>query len=122
MATYTTKPFEIQAVRFTGENWWEILAFVGVRQFDDDWHVPNFAPVGEYARYDDDEIVASVYDKLHHTWVGVKAGQYIIKGQKGEFYPCDPDIFEAKYELKYKETDVLTESRREETRRARNDQ
>lgn len=25
-------------------------------------------------------------------------GDYIIKGIKGEFYPCKPDIFEASYE------------------------
>lgn len=26
-------------------------------------------------------------------------GDYIIKGIKGEFYPCKPDIFEETYEL-----------------------
>lgn len=26
-------------------------------------------------------------------------GDWIIKGIKGEFYPCKPDIFEASYEL-----------------------
>jgi hypothetical protein len=26
-------------------------------------------------------------------------GDYIIKGVKGEFYPCKPDIFEATYEV-----------------------
>jgi len=26
------------------------------------------------------------------------AGDWIIKGIKGEFYPCKPDIFEASYE------------------------
>lgn len=26
-------------------------------------------------------------------------GDYIIKGVKGEFYPCKPDIFEQTYEL-----------------------
>lgn len=26
------------------------------------------------------------------------AGDWIIKGVKGEFYPCKPDIFEATYE------------------------
>jgi hypothetical protein len=26
-------------------------------------------------------------------------GDYIIKGVKGEFYPCRPDIFEKTYEL-----------------------
>lgn len=28
-----------------------------------------------------------------------QVGDYIIKGIKGEFYPCRPDIFEATYEL-----------------------
>ena len=27
-----------------------------------------------------------------------KIGDWIIKGVKGEFYPCKPDIFEATYE------------------------
>ena len=27
-------------------------------------------------------------------------GDYIIKGVRGEFYPCKPDIFEATYERK----------------------
>jgi hypothetical protein len=29
-------------------------------------------------------------------------GDYIIKGVKGEIYPCKPDIFEATYELEEK--------------------
>jgi hypothetical protein len=29
-------------------------------------------------------------------WVAV--GDWIIKGVKGEFYPCKPDIFDATYE------------------------
>ena len=28
----------------------------------------------------------------------VEVGDWIIKGIKGEFYPCKPDIFEATYE------------------------
>ena len=28
----------------------------------------------------------------------VSNGDWIIKGVKGEFYPCRPDIFEATYE------------------------
>jgi len=28
----------------------------------------------------------------------VNVGDYIIKGVKGEFYPCKPDIFEMTYE------------------------
>jgi hypothetical protein len=26
-------------------------------------------------------------------------GDYVIKGVKGEFYPCKPDIFELTYEI-----------------------
>jgi hypothetical protein len=29
----------------------------------------------------------------------VTIGDFIIKGVKGEFYPCKPDIFEATYEF-----------------------
>lgn len=28
-----------------------------------------------------------------------KIDDYIIKGVKGEFYPCKPDIFEETYEM-----------------------
>lgn len=31
-------------------------------------------------------------------WRGVAMGDWIIKGVKGEFYPCKPDIFEASYD------------------------
>ena len=37
-----------------------------------------------------------------HTLEGthdVKNNDWIIKGVKGEFYPCKPDIFEITYEL-----------------------
>lgn len=28
----------------------------------------------------------------------VSIGDYVIKGLRGEFYPCKPDVFELKYE------------------------
>ena len=30
--------------------------------------------------------------------MGVKTGQLVIKGVKGEFYPCDPDVFAETYD------------------------
>ena len=87
---FRTKVFEIEAVRFTGDNTPEVQGFAGRENFvdylKDD---PGWAQAG---------ITAHVFDYLHDTWVGVKDGQWIIKGMKGEFYPCDPDVFEAKYE------------------------
>jgi hypothetical protein len=92
MARYKSKPAEIDAVLFTGENIDEVQEFCLVDS-------PSFfQPVDEEDRADDPEIVAQVWDKLHSTWVGVKTGQYIIKGTKGEFYPCDPEVFNGKYE------------------------
>jgi hypothetical protein len=40
----------------------------------------------------------SVYDALHGTWVSYEFGDWIIKGVKGEFYPCKSDVFEETYE------------------------
>ena len=38
--------------------------------------------------------------RLDVRGIGVAThGDYIIKGIKGEFYPCKPDIFHATYEL-----------------------
>ena len=31
-------------------------------------------------------------------WITAQLGDYIIKGIKGEFYPCKPDIFALTYE------------------------
>lgn len=85
---FKTKPFEIEAVQFTGDNFDEVKEMAG----------DKFWPVEEQDRGDDPDIIAEVMDDLHSTWVGVKKDQWIIKGQKGEFYPCDPEIFAAKYE------------------------
>jgi len=46
----------------------------------------------------------SLYIKTLEGSVSVNRGDYIIKGVKGEFYPCKPDIFEATYD-KEGETD-----------------
>ena len=86
---FKTKPFIIEAVQFTGENEAEVKKMCGTNFWLLD--AINLDQV-------DEGIIAEVFDMLHSTWVGVKAGQWIIKGQKGEFYPCDPDIFAAKYE------------------------
>ena len=87
---YRTKPVEIEAVQFTGNNYPEIEA----------WSNGLFNMLSRDDRLvcDDPEATAEVFDILHSTWILVKPGQYIVKGQKGEFYPCDPDTFKWKYE------------------------
>jgi hypothetical protein len=87
---YKSKPFEVEAVLFNGENYKELNEFIGGRE--------HFYRLQEHDHVDDERIIAEVYDYLHDTWVGVKAGDYVIRGSKGEFYPCDPGVFHAKYE------------------------
>jgi hypothetical protein len=33
-----------------------------------------------------------------HGWTTAKEGDWLIRGVKGEIYPCEPDIFDATYE------------------------
>jgi len=37
--------------------------------------------------------------KTLEGWLNVSFGDWIIKGVKGEFYPCKPDIFNLTYEI-----------------------
>ena len=80
MAKFRTKPVVIEAVRWNGENIEEVNLF-----FNDG--------MGE-------EMVAG--SKLVIETLGgdmdCRVGDWIIKGVKGEFYPCKPDTFGATYE------------------------
>lgn len=87
---YRTKPFEIEAIQWTGDN---------------EAEVQTLAPGKFYAltendrlNADDPDATAEVFDYLHSTWVLVFDGQWVIKGMKGEFYPCDDEVFRTKYE------------------------
>jgi len=73
---YRKKPVVIDAIRWTGDNVQEIDQFV--KQY---W-------------WNDGQLVLPTLEGEHVATVG----DYIIKGVKGEFYPCKPDIFEATYE------------------------
>lgn len=74
---YKKKPVVVKAVQFDGMNWNEIEEFCG----------------GDAKLLNGGIVVATLEGALHaslHDW--------IIKGVKGEFYPCKPDIFEKTYE------------------------
>lgn len=78
---YRTKPFEIEAVRYVST-----LSAQEIR---------TAFPDIEFEFHNGD---ALVWDHLQFTWVRVNKGDYIIRGMKGEYYPCAPDVFETKYE------------------------
>jgi hypothetical protein len=79
MKSYTKKPVTIQAVIWDGNNLHEVQAFVG----DGNWkHEPCGNCLG----------IITLEGEMMAT-----QGDYIIKGVKGEFYPCKPDIFALTY-------------------------
>lgn len=80
---YKKKPVEIEAIQFedTPERVCEIAAFLG-----GDLRV----------NYEDKDNPYIPIETLEGT-MKASVGDYIIKGVKGEFYPCKPDIFEATY-------------------------
>jgi hypothetical protein len=78
MPLFRKKPVVIEAIQWAGDNREEIDKFMGESRRK----VPGN--------------VLQIY-----TLEGIMdaaVGDYIIKGIKGEFYPCKPDIFELTYE------------------------
>ena len=75
---YRKKPVVIEAIRFKGKKHSnELVMFVGHYLVDKN----------------DEFYIETLEGEMH-----VAQGDFVIKGIKGEFYPCKPDIFEATYE------------------------
>ncbi len=74
---FRKKPVVIDAVRYTGHNATEIIRFMGC---------PDDAKAF-------DETIKTLEGSMH-----ISKGDWIIKGVKGEFYPCRNDIFQETYE------------------------
>ena len=88
MAKYVKKPVVIDAFKLTGEtSLKEIYSFFGVTKDD------SVKPFNIMTALGILEIKT-----LEGTMVA-STGDYIIKGIKGEFYPCKEDIFEQTYSL-----------------------
>lgn len=80
---YRKKPVVIEAMLFDGtlESSNAVLSWIGV--FDE--ALPE-------------EAMETITIPTLEGLMTASVGDYIIKGVKGEFYPCKPDIFEATYE------------------------
>lgn len=79
MGKYRKKPAVIEAIEWTGKNFFEIQDFVG----RDDCFI-NICSSLEISTLEGD--------------LTAKEGDMVIRGVQGEFYPCKPDIFKETYE------------------------
>lgn len=99
MSKYIKKPVIIEAVQYIRGQEVPAVEFLG--GYDREKHEVR---IGEYETdvaiftldwYDQG---CSIIIKTLEGELKVSDGDYIIKGIKGEFYPCKPDIFEETYE------------------------
>lgn len=84
---YRKKPVEIDAFCYDGD-------LIGA---NGEYCVPDWAAVAHKTGvlfYDD----ADLYVKTLEGNMKAEVGDYIIKGVKGELYPCKPDIFKQTYD------------------------
>lgn len=89
---YRKKPVVVEAFQYDGD----LKASNGI-YYVPDWAVKAFS---EGIMYYDDlegepaELFIKTLEGVHH----VSVGDFVIKGIKGELYPCKPDIFKETYE------------------------
>lgn len=95
MAKFRKKPVEIEAIRFEG-------VYAGEPCFeqpssetpwlDEGFAKPEFTDGS--VKVEGDGLRISTLEGDHRA----SPGDWIIRGVKGELYPCKPDIFDATYE------------------------
>lgn len=82
---FRKKPVVVEAIQFTGHNKFEIA----------DWALQENGATGITFPKGTNNIEIFTLEGT----MTASPGDFIIKGVKGEFYPCKPDIFELTYEV-----------------------
>lgn len=94
MPIYRKKPVEIEAIQWDGS--------ISCADTIEKWsggatrcegYFPEVAGFGD-AR----DMVIGIFVKTLEGEMRADPGDYIIRGVKGEYYPCKPDIFDATYD------------------------
>lgn len=101
MSRYCSNPVTIEAALFDGQRVGEPDGNGGVRERTaPDWLPAVVRNVGLGADALVGEIVLSGSELLIGTLEGTmraSPGDYIVRGTRGELYPCKPDVFATKY-------------------------
>jgi hypothetical protein len=83
MAKYRKKPVEIEAIQFVSDNIEKVYELLGKNLIVTP--LANGEGISHFVR--------TLEGDMELSW-----NDYVIKGIKGEFYPCKPDIFELTYD------------------------
>ena len=93
MQKFVKKPVVIEAIQYDGANITEIENFVGVK-------LPSV-----WLSVEDTQLLIPTLEGD----MKVSKGDYVIKGIKGEFYPCKPDVFKSTYNAVEDNNGILSE-------------
>lgn len=90
--TWETKKVQIQSSSYpwdgTRQGYFDLMDFVPAK----------FLRYGELERCPAVPVV-EVYNILEDQWLNVPEGHWLVKGLKGEFYPCESEAMEMKYRI-----------------------
>ena len=83
ISTYRKKPLVVEALQWTGFNLDEVIGFCPVIQVETELLVDRFPEL----------FICTPEGEMH-----VSLNDFIIKGVRGEFYACKPDVFWETYD------------------------
>lgn len=100
MPRYRKKPIVIEAKQFVGgaTNATPIIDWILEGDHTARWHEAEEAWVSEDGMQGHSASPEYLAINTLEGTMTADPGDWIIRGVKGEFYPCKPDIFEATYE------------------------
>ena len=90
---YIKKPIKIEAIQLKEDNIIEVFDFLDEANYEETKSTEELEDFNQ-------RMLKQGYIEIETLEGIMKAsfGDFIIKGVKGEFYPCKPDIFQATYE------------------------
>ena len=96
---FRKKPVVIEAVRLGWDTWNEMCEHAGAGKLSDG--KPEGCYLGPDGQprtgFENSDKMGLLIPTLEGLMIGTQ-GDWIIRGVKGELYPCKPDVFEATYE------------------------
>lgn len=85
---FKTKPVEIKAIQWTGQNFGDVKEFAGEKVF-----------IGKQPEnFEGSPLIDVLHCRTLEGTMWATVTDYIIQGLEGEFYPCKESIFNKKYE------------------------
>jgi hypothetical protein len=87
MSAFRKKPVVVEAKQLTTDSMWEVYAWIGDAVDSWCWDEPTEPHPLRY-----------IVIRTLEGNVKARDGDWVVKGIKGEFYPCKPDIFALTYE------------------------